>query len=310
MSINSLLLSRPIPVESIQLGRLVLDPKYPDHDFIQPYFDEVSESSSPEPSSGQTRNQETPSFIPDIATQRLQNVSDIVEHARGTRLELNLLNLLSFAASKFPHTTSTSITNISSSLCIIRQLRNTSDYFTAVCKQPLVRDWLQRESMRFSPNVYMICGFRTLVDARVEQSSNRSADLEMSTAIPASLIAAAAGAPIIIPTIDMDLSAGLTTYRISKETAKYTANGEQVFAVQYRKVRFSRFSAKRLDKAYLERGNRWHSLLQSRAGQGIDNAAVDVVEAELDETLSPADLLGEYETFVLDDEEMIVRIDT
>ncbi|KAI2633581.1 hypothetical protein GGS26DRAFT_51738 [Hypomontagnella submonticulosa] len=308
MSINSLLLSRPIPVESMQLGRLVLDPKYPDQDFIQPCLNEAAETNSPEQSPGRSRNRDSSSFAPDIATQRFQNFSEIIEHARGTRLELSLLNLLSFAASKSPHTTSTSITNISSSVCIIRQLRNTSDYFTAICRQPPVRDWLQRESTKFSPNVYLVCGFRSLVDARVEQASNHNTELSMSTAIPGSLIVAAAGVPIVIPALDLDLGAGLSTYSTSKEAAKYTATGEQVFAVQYRKVRFSRFSAKRVDKACLERGNRWHSLVQSRPGETGDD--IDVVEAELEEMLPLTDLLGEYESFTLDDEEMFVRIDS
>ncbi|KAI1413913.1 hypothetical protein F5Y13DRAFT_198321 [Hypoxylon sp. FL1857] len=305
MSINSFLLSYPIPVDSIGLGRLVTDPKYPDQDFIQPSFNEISKETA----SLQSSNPDDTSFTPDIATQKFQDVSEILEHAQGTRLELNLLNILSFATSKPPQNTSTNFTKISSTTCIVRKLRNTGEYFAAACQQPLVRDWLQRKSRRYRNNIYMVCGFRTLADAKIEQASKREAGLDISVNVPATLIAGAAGVPLLAPTMDLDLGGSLATESNSNEKVKYTAAGEQVFTVQYRRVRVSRFSAKKVDSAYLEQGNRWYSFLQSRASQAEDDENVDVVEAELAQSLEPEDLVGQHEKLILGDEEMIFRVD-
>ncbi|KAL8296251.1 hypothetical protein RB600_001639 [Gaeumannomyces tritici] len=88
MSIANLLLNRPIPRESIELGRLVLDPKYPDQDFCQPF------TQNPGDESLDAIYPITPSFKPDVATQRLENFHTVLERTRGTRLELSLLKLL------------------------------------------------------------------------------------------------------------------------------------------------------------------------------------------------------------------------
>jgi hypothetical protein len=51
MSITNLLLNLPIPGVSIELGRLVLDPKYPDQDFCQLFSqgpgDESADATNP-----------------------------------------------------------------------------------------------------------------------------------------------------------------------------------------------------------------------------------------------------------------------
>lgn len=73
MSLTSLLLNRPIPRESIELGRLVLDPKYPDQDFCQPSF-----PVDPSDQSLDATNPITPSSIPDVATQRLEDFREVL----------------------------------------------------------------------------------------------------------------------------------------------------------------------------------------------------------------------------------------
>jgi hypothetical protein len=58
------------------------------------------------------------------------------------------------------------------------------------------------------------------------------------------------------------------------------AAGEQIHAVQYRKVRFRWFSSRDLDRATLEKGNRW-KVHGSLRGQEVGTN--DVLEAAISE---------------------------
>ncbi|KAJ9483612.1 hypothetical protein VN97_g9787 [Penicillium thymicola] len=89
MSLNSLLLNHPISRESIELDRLVLDPKYPDQDFCQSSF-----PADPCDQSLDATNPITPPFIPDVATQQVEKSHEVLQHTRGTPLELSLLKLI------------------------------------------------------------------------------------------------------------------------------------------------------------------------------------------------------------------------
>lgn len=117
-----------------------------------------------------------------------------------------------------------------------------------------MRAWLEEECKRPKSTVYLVCGFKALTDARVEPARHHETDISVSVAVPAAVIAGAAAVPAPIP-LDSGLDVGGSPLLTSASSEKvgYTAAGEQVFAVQYRKIRFSRFSTKKADKAYLEK---------------------------------------------------------
>lgn len=81
------------------------------------------------------------------------------------------------------------------------------------------------------------------------------------------MVAGAAGVPAPIPLDSgFDISGSVTLTNESSEEVGYAAVGEQVFAVHYRRIYLSWFSTQKVDKAYLEKGNRWKSYLDVRAG--------------------------------------------
>lgn len=285
MPITSLMLDYPISRESIQLGRLVLEPKYPSQDFYQPSL--------------QSR---------DVTTQRLENFHETLDRARTTRLEINLLSLLTLAPSSAPKTSSATIR---SPLCAIHQLRDPVSYFRSACRgAPGVRSWLEAQARGLhSSSVYLVCGLKTLTDAEVAVSRAGGARVEVSAGVPAAaLLAGVAGVPGLLSTglsdAELDLSVGLSLADEHGQTTGYTATGEQVFAVQYRKIKFSIFSSRSVDKAYLERGHRWKSFLGARAGDGVD----DGIDAEVSDPISLSDLMGEYESLELDGEKILYRV--
>lgn len=278
MSLTSLILDRPIPRDFIELGRLVLDPKYPNQDFCQP------------------------SLESDAATQRFENFQETLERSRNTRLEIKLLSLLSLT----PSAPRKSSTTISSRLCVIHQLREPNAYFTAACSEKSVRSWLEEGSRSLYDNVYLVCGFKTLTDAEVAVSRSNGAEVEVSAGVSASLITAAAGVPL--PTLTdsgLDVSVGFSSANERSGSSGYTATGEHVYAVQYRKIKFSMFSSRKAEKAYLERGNRWKSFVGARAGDGVD----DGIDVEIAEPIGLPDLMGDYESVELDDgEKLLYRV--
>jgi hypothetical protein len=303
---STLLLSQPLALSAIALGRFVLNPLYPDDEFHQPVSpkipDETTLVKSGDPVSSAEPDADADA---DVVTHRFENLQNTLDRSRGTRLELSLLELLSFSWHGAERNTKTTV---KAPLCLIRQLKNPQAFFRAACQNESVRVWLEAQAQRPRAHLFLVCGFKTLTDARVEQSIQQKSGVEASFSVPAAAIAMAAGVPIPIPlNSGLDVGASLKMEAESDEDLKYTAPGERVYAVQYRKINFSWFSTRKVDKAYLERGNRWKSYIRDRAGESGEEE--DVIDAELADPPSMDEFAGTFERFDLDGEEILYEID-
>ncbi|KAL8313005.1 hypothetical protein RB593_007298 [Gaeumannomyces tritici] len=273
---STLLLNQLIPRESVELGRLVVDPKYPDHDFCQPSLTGTSDAPPQ-----QTWPPNTEDF------------SVILNRTRGTRLELRLLSLLSIVPSVTPGSASSTV--LTAPVCAVHQLRDAMTYFSAACREQPVREWLESRPRRPFGNIFLLCGLRTVTNARVQQTRHSQIDVAASVSVPAASL----------PGFDVTVGGGLSIACESKKKVGYTAVGEQVFAVQYRKVNLSMLStATKVEKAYLGRKVRFIPYISLRGGQ-VDER---VIEAEVAEALTQDDLMGIYESFYLDGEQILYRI--
>lgn len=67
----------------------------------------------------------------------------------------------------------------------------------------------------------------------------------------------------------------------------FVGPGEQVYAIQYRKLRFGWFSSRKIEKSKLERDNRWKIFWSPdiRGGTDEDDGEDDVVEVDLTDEL-------------------------
>ncbi|KAG6361602.1 hypothetical protein INS49_009829 [Diaporthe citri] len=222
--------------------------------------------------------------------------------SRNTRLEVKLLSLLSLTPSA-PRKSSTTLT---SRLCVIHQLREPNVYFSSACGEESVRTWLEEGSRSLYDNVYLVCGFKTLTDAEITVSRSTGTDVDVSAGVSASLLTAASGVPLpILSDSGLDVSVGFSSANERSGTMGYTATGEHVYAVQYRKIKFSMFSSRKVEKAYLERGNRWKSYVGARAGDDVD----DGIDVEISGPIDLPDLMGEYESLELDGgEKLLYRV--
>jgi hypothetical protein len=102
-----------------------------------------------------------------------------------------------------------------------------------------------------------------------------------------------------------DVNVTLKSGQIHERT--YTACGDGMYAVQYRKLRFKWYSSRNLEKATLEKDNRWKLSPEARGDDDGDED--DVVEVLLDDGLGTKDgnmfiSEGGADEFVLDFEEV------
>ncbi|KAL8339839.1 hypothetical protein RB601_006116 [Gaeumannomyces tritici] len=297
--VTSLLLKQPLPVSSISLGRLVRDPLYPDVDYYDPILGPLTGS----PATGQKAHgqAEQPEALPaSLATEiRVEDFENTLEAARGTRLELSLFKVLSRLSLQ-----GSASTTLRSRLCIVRGLRDADGFFRAACRADVgARAWLESEAARpsglggcrrRSGNAYLVCAFQTLTDATVSHRSRRGRDTGVSADIPVAFITTGAWLG--------GTAAAVTTGASSGERLSYAAQGERVYAVVYRRVRFSWFAARSADNTYLDKGMHWKSMVGSRGDEDEDE---DELRVELAGAPEADELDGRFEGVMIGREYML-----
>ncbi|ROV90433.1 hypothetical protein VSDG_08454 [Cytospora chrysosperma] len=259
MSPTAVVLSHHLlPIEAVDLGRLVLDVREPSHDFYQ--------------AKALDRN---------ILVQQLESFSDVLRHMKGSRLQGSLTAALSTRFKTEKHTSAL----IESSRCITRQLENSTDYFQELCRLAPARAWLERAAKK-NLDVFLVVGIKTLTDAAITHREgrlcNRSVGVQVPVMAAASVATAALGA--ILPLSDsVDPSISKCRIQSLETETGFNALGEQVYAVQYRKVQFSMFTRQKVDRSWLRSGNRWKLYIGSRGTMGV------VTDGWLEANLSDVD---------------------
>jgi hypothetical protein len=277
MSNATLILHQLLPSDAVKIGRLVLNVQHPEHDFYEP---EISYRSSN-----------------DIITQNLEKFSLTLERTKASRAHGILT---SFSSAAFGSRGNSTV-SVSSAHCITRSLKNSGDYFNRIGQSESLQDWFER-AIRRRRNVFLVVGIKSLVDSDIIQGQARSIEVEGSIQIPVALAAAAAG--VVLPVGNaLNVSAGASELRQSDERMTFTAPGEQILAVQYRKIVFSVFSARDITKARPEAGCRWERFLGAR---GEEEDIEETIEAELRDYRGTDDLDGlRPESFSFENEELL-----
>jgi hypothetical protein len=279
---TSLIPNRLLARDAVDLGRLVLDVNSPEQDYFDPKF----------------------SIDPDAIIVRQQlNFSEILQRTSGSKLHSFLTTILAVSYFKRDekHLLINSLRNTT------YQLKNSSNVFERMCEMDLTKKWIEKAIGR-GRSVYMIVGIQTLLDAELLELNVKEDGKAFDVTLPVdSVVSAAAGVPI--PLTNLDVGGGRSWNDKCGTLANFIAPGEQVYAVQYRKVNFSWYSSKKLDKAALEKGNRWKVYwLRSGGDEDEDEDDEDVVEAQVKENLSISDLtLGaSCERFEIGDKEVLL----
>ncbi|KAF8252037.1 hypothetical protein K440DRAFT_658308 [Wilcoxina mikolae CBS 423.85] len=258
--------------DAVELGRLVLNAEYPEQDFYRP--EPVAEDC--------------------ITLVRLESFQDSLARSEGSRFHAFLTRLLSVSFG----IQDDSKTVVQSVICKTYQLKNSGAYFRNICKADETREWLE-EVMQSGNDVYLVVGIKTLTDARITQSQQRSKTGRGGVEIPLGQLTAA------VTTVVGHGGFGVGGSRTSdiEKTAAFVVPGEQVYAVQYRRVQFAWYSRRDIDKASLENGNRWKVYVSGGRGgyDGYDN----IFDVELEDSPDKSGLENDCESVMLGDEEVL-----
>ena len=149
--------------------------------------------------------------------------------------------------------------------------------------------------------MYLVCGFKVLTDANVSLTRTNGANFEASVNVPSALVTGAVGIPV--PGLDVRTAASVSSE--TTEKTDYMAVGEQVFAVQYRKVSFSWLARSKVDQVYLAKGSRWITYVQARTGD--TDGDEDVIECDIAEEINSSDLGGALMSSDINGETILYR---
>lgn len=265
------LLNSPLSLESVRLGRLVLNARTP----LQEYID---------PLDGRPDSKELVQVV-----QR--DYEETQKFSKDSKLRSKLKNILSISYER----KSTGVATLAAPLATTYNLQNSNTWFKNACAQPETKKFLE-DAIDDQRTVYLIVGFRTAYDARMVQNltwkKTRGASGECSTNLITGFAPMNLASSILVPEAKFVQDAG------NAQEFIYQAPGEQVFAIQYRKVKFKWFSSRKVDDTFLEVDNRWISCWNWRGYE--EEEEDDILEA----TLTDVDDLdiSDNEEYVSEDE--------
>jgi len=266
-----------LPLNSIRLGRFILNTQYPQQDSIDP------PSSPPPPEQ--------------ITTLSLDNWQEILTSSRASQLRNRLTSLLKFNVSN----SSKNHTSLSALKATTYTLENSKNWFNQGIKSPDIRKWIEAAIEEGATGVYLIVGYHTLSDAKYEKVLVSGGGFGMDLAVP---IGAGIAGGNLISTGGADLTGGIgvDVNAEQRQQSGFDIPGEQIYAVQYRKLKFKWYSSRSLKNGVLEKDNRWKLYWDVRGDNEEQDDVLELVFAdELGEGKNESD--GEESGYEESDEE-------
>ncbi|KAF4427471.1 hypothetical protein FACUT_9588 [Fusarium acutatum] len=242
--------SHLFPRESVQLGRLVTTIKSPQNSYYP---------------AGKKQFQEG-----DIYSVVNKDFYDLRQKSKDSKLQAVLTSVASLLFQTEEHLD----TKIQDTICLTYFLDNADTKFKEMCKDKVAREWFE-DAFKKRRHVYMVTAIQTLIDANMSLDSNTAGKGEVEVKIPASKVL---GEPTGAAPLDPKLVAQHRA-RKHRETG-FVGQGEQIYAIQYRKVKWQLFSSHNMETAFLEEGNRWQVMWKT---MGAEKNTRDVLETTLED---------------------------
>lgn len=218
-----------LPFESIKLGRFITSVEYPHQDFHDPPY---------------TR--------PPAATVTIRNQYNSLRHeSNSSGFTSALTSLMSAGFSKRANLK----LRVSTDHVRTYTLENSQRWFEEAAGFDDTRQWIER-TIDQGDDAYLIVGFHTVTDARIIHQSAVGAEQGGYIGLPVGLSLTAVG--IVAPLGDI-IDPRIGTHRREADGVleQFLAPGEQICALQYRKVCHRWLSSKKMDKASLAKVPRW-----------------------------------------------------
>lgn len=252
-------LSHLFPREGVQLGRLVTNMKAPQSDYYP---------------TGKIRY-----LKDDIYSIKGKDFLDM--HGKSTDLKLEAV-LTSVLSAVFKRSGNVD-TSIADTVCITYFLDNTDHKFEKMCREKMTREWFEK-AYKKRKHVFLVTAIQTITEASLQLTEDQTSGAKIEGTVPVSNMA---GNPVPVPALDPKLVLERLTTR-HRETG-FVAEGEQIYAIQYRKVRFELLSSRDMDHAYLEEGNRWKVMWKTMGAQKDQKDVLEVTlggEEDLDDGIA------------------------
>ncbi|KAH8152706.1 uncharacterized protein LAJ45_02930 [Morchella importuna] len=226
------LVGQLLPITSAELGRLVLNPKKPNQDFIDLIFE------------------------PTFTCQITKNFQENYEERRRFSKLLSLKGFLSDICSMSYQKQSKLEATLRAPSATMYDLDNSGKWFESVCSQPSVRKFLET-SIDEARSIYLIIGYRTVSDGTLVKKLSVKSNKATGIQGPLSLLPAGITTPVtslIDPTVQLNQDSG------NIQELLYKSPGEQIFAILYRKVKYKFMTKRSLESMVLEANNRWKTV--------------------------------------------------
>jgi hypothetical protein len=252
---------------SVQLGRFVLDLKEPQSDYF--------ETSEP-------LVQTLPPFD-----------SKAFDEDDESEKSLRFFGYLSKALN-VSHSSNKNVSfDIKSSRCRTYQMDNSGGWFREACKVETTKQWLD-EQIEASRDVFLIVGLQTMLNAKVNRKDDADRETKASAEAPIDRIATHGASAVVGNAASaVNVGGGANVDKKANQHVSLIGAGEQLYAIQYRKVKVNFHSSK-------EAGNKEKLLLQNcwlrfKDVRGDDDDGTDdIVEADIDDDLELEDEWQQY----------------
>lgn len=271
MKNRALLQNNLLPLDSVKLGRLVLNARNPQQDYLDPL-----------------------DSIPEATIKPQEKFHETLNSSKNVKLRYRLTALITTSF----ETRDTSSTTLSAVQATTYQLTNSGAWFRKACAKQETRSWFEGVIEDSDSDVYLVTGYHTVTDAQITEELTTGGKSEGAAQLTGSLLTGVSAPAPVGDLLSLRVDSSRDTRR--NQTRSFHAPGEQIYAVQYRKVEFKWLSSRSIDKTTLERNNRWKIFWSSDPRSGTDtefDGEDDVLEADLTDEFD----LESGETYVSED---------
>jgi hypothetical protein len=255
MSPSILLSQFFLPLSAVSLGRFVISLDDPHQDFYDPLRD-----SGPE------------------VTEKVQTQYDSVRHS--IKHQNVASQLTTFLSSSFSKRLKVSI-RITADQAKTYYLNDVGQWFRDAVQSKETQKWIER-TIDEGEDIYVVVAYHTLFDARIMEQRGEQSAVSGNLSIPVPTALTAPG--VVVPFTNIaDSGLGGFRNRIEDEQNQFIAPGEQIFAVQYRKVRWRWFTSNKVDKMSLAKKAWWERYDRPRY---LESESEDMIEVELEDEIA------------------------
>ena len=235
----------PFTLENIQLGSLIPNIRYPHQDALAV---------------------KTAIVGMDYTARKQKNFNTLLNSEHALSFSTYLTKLLSIErdSKRNAHL------ELSSLEGVVYEMSQPKKWFQDLCTKTEVQQWLQ-EGIDDGQDTFMITGFCTLKDAKLEKKGGSSTQTKIQANIP---VAEAIGAVVASEVANVGVKGSHTSKQEQLDSAEM--EGERIYAICYRKVKFKWHQRSSVNDAFLQSRNIWRTFSDTRSDAEEDGKLLEV----------------------------------